>query len=282
MMRHRSAFVIVLLILCQGCGGFLLDGGLFPLPTIHLVFPMPSEYGLDYEDVRLASSNGQTIYGWFIPADGARATVLIHHGAVENRSGSAGYYRLFHELGYHVLIYDYQGFGESLWLATLNTILPDAEVALAHLQERNEPGTDKIILFGFSMGTLPALTQVARNPQGVLGVILEGSFVPQSLPVWSFYPLGITPSPEAFLNVPEELNPRLNAAQTTLPKLFLQSREDRVTPFSGAEELFELAAEPKHFEELAGKHIQAVEVDPNYRDYIAAFLEQVTADDEPD
>ena len=59
---------------------------MFPLPVIHLVTPLPRQFGLEYEDVRLTSANGQTLYGWFIPAEQARATVLIHHGAVVNRS----------------------------------------------------------------------------------------------------------------------------------------------------------------------------------------------------
>ena len=81
--------------LLPGCGGFYTASGVFPLPVIHLVTPVPTQLGLEFEDVRLTSANGQTLYGWFTPAEQARATVLIHHGAVVNRSSTYAHYVLF-------------------------------------------------------------------------------------------------------------------------------------------------------------------------------------------
>lgn len=267
------AVLCVTIPLLSGCGGFETDRGVFPLPTIHLVAPPPFQFGLDWEDIRLTAENGQTLYAWFIPAEQARATVLIHHGAVVNRSSTHAHYLLFHELGCHVFVYDYQGFGESLQLASLDTILSDADTALAYVQSRGREVAGPIILYGASMGTLPTFAQGARSPEGVAGIIIEGCFVPQELPPLAFCALGITPSPEAFLRIPDNLNPTLNAPRVALPKLFLQSRADDVTPLPGAEELFDVAVEPKTFQEVRGGHIEAVHVDAGYRGCLSEFLD---------
>lgn len=266
---------------CFAGGGFSVDGGVFPLPVIHVVSPWPSAFGLAYEDVQLTSPNGELLYGWYIPVDNARATVLIHHGAVANRSSTAAHYRLYHELGCNVFTYDYQGFGESPQIATLDTILPDADTALAYVQGRRQAGSGPIILFGASMGTLPTFAQAARNPDGVAAIVVEGCFQPPDLPSFSFYFLGITPSPEAFLHIPQALNPDANAPLVTLPKLFMQSRADTTTLFADAQALFNASVEPKTFHEVIGGHLEAVLLDPHYEDYVGDFLDQVVGTGPP-
>ena len=97
------------LLVCTGCGGFVVENGIFPLPTIHIISPTPAVKGLAYETVTTESANGQTIYGWFIPAEGAAATILFDPGALFNRSTYVDHIELFHDLGCHTLIMDYQG-----------------------------------------------------------------------------------------------------------------------------------------------------------------------------
>lgn len=270
-----GCLLFLLLLGCGGCGAFQVEGGLYPLPSIHIVYPGPSDVGLSYEDVRMTATNGQTLYAWFIPADNPRAFVLFHHGAIANRSSALTHCRLLHDLGCNVFVYDYQGFGESWVLATLDTVIPDADVALAYVEERDQASALPIVIFGASMGTLPTFAQATENPPGVVGIIAEGSCVPQVLPSRLFYVLGIVPSPEAFLNVPADLDPLANVPLITLPKLFIHSPDDKQTPIAGAQELYAAAAEPKEFQQVTGDHLAAVDVDPNYRTIISTFLDEV-------
>lgn len=277
-----SAIVLPLLVLCGGCGAFSMEDGLYPLPAIHIVFPIPSDYGLTFEDVQLTADNGQTIYGWFIPASAPRATILIHHGAVTNRSAGASYYVLFQDLGCNVFTYDYQGFAENWSLATLATVLPDADVALSYVQGRAQADAKPIIILGASMGTAPAFTQAARNPAGVAGVIVEGSCIPQDLSPYVLALVGMAPSPEAFLNFPAEMNPETNVPLITLPKLFIHSPTDNMTPIAGARKLYDIAVEPKRFEEVAGDHVMAATVDAeHYRAIVSSFLDQILGSQTP-
>ena len=147
-----------------GCGAIAVEGGIFPLPTIHLIWPLPEQLGMTAESVVLETPNGGPIYGWFIPAASPRATVIIHHGALINRSATSDHYQLLNRHQFNVFVYDYQGFGESLVVAQLSTVLSDADAALAYVQQHDGPGSEKIIIFGQSMGTLPAIAQAARSP----------------------------------------------------------------------------------------------------------------------
>ncbi|HWL94114.1 MAG TPA: alpha/beta fold hydrolase [Phycisphaerae bacterium] len=273
----RPGIALLCLQSIAGCGGFLVDEGIFPLPTIHLVYPVPSQIGIDFKTIQIESPSGP-MFGWFIPAENARGTVFINHGAVMNRSSYLSHYQLLHGLGYHVFTYDYQGFGENFSVATIETVLGDAERALGALQLRTEPGTEKIIIFGLSMGTLPSIAQAATNPDRVVGLMLEGSFLQESLPASALFFMGITPSPLAYNHIPAELDADTNVMQITLPKLFLHARDDEIAPFDSAMELYEIALEPKFFVPLSGLHVFSILVDHNYGPRIQEFLDAVTAD----
>lgn len=279
--RPACPWALVTVLLVNGCAVEPIEPGWFSLPAQKPIPFSPSVVGLAYEPIEFDGPSGHTIYGWFIPADDAPATVLINHGALFNRSALFSYYLALHDLGYNVMVYDYQGFGESPGFASLSTLLPDADAALDHLKSRSEPGTDRIILFGVSLGTLSTLAQAARAPDGVVGMILDGSFVPESLPPWSFVLVGVIPLPEVIERVAAEcaeLAPYRYIGQITLPKLFIQSPQDVVTPFFGADRLYELAPEPKQLVEVFGGHILPSILDPHYAEYLQRFLAQVASE----
>ncbi len=239
--------------------------------------PSPAEIGLDYQAIEVPAAS-HTLHAWFIPAaePDPPATVLIHHGSVFNRAAYFAYYSLLHDLGCHVLIYDYRGFGESPGAASLATLLSDADAMLAYLQGQPELSGGRIVLFGISLGTLPALAHAARAPRGVVGVMLDGSFELESLPPASFAVVGVLPVPEVLASLYDnhpELEPTQYARRITLPKLFIHSPQDLVTPLVGAQRLFELAPAPSQWCEVFGGHLLSSVLDPCYADCVAHFLD---------
>lgn len=267
--------VLVLLASATACN----PEGHFPPPTVNMLAPAPSWLGMPYQDVTLTNSKGNVVHGWFIPAEDATATVLVHHGAVGNRSSTVAQYSVLHALGYHVMVYDYQGFGENYNTPNLGSILSDANAALAYLQSLDGPGSDRIIIVGLSLGTLPAIAQAVQSPDRVIGLVLEGSFSSADLPPWSLYFAGIAPWANAIDHLPAELEPTQHIADILVPTLFMQSREDLITPFAGAVQLCEMASEPKQFVEVTGGHLASVVVDPQYVGHLGSFLDRITADD---
>lgn len=281
--RYPTPFLPILTAAMSvlACGGCDVDGtGRFPPPAVNFLAPAPSWIGVPYEDLVLETTTGDSVHAWFMAAEAGKATVLLHHGAVTNRSATFPHYVLLNELGYHVLVYDYQGFGESYNTPNLDTILSDADAALTHLQQRDTPGTERIILFGLSLGTLPAIAQAGALPEDVVGVILEGCFLPESLPPMSLLLVGIVPWANVVDSAPPELDPTQYINNISTPVLFLHSREDFVTPFEGAQRLYDMASGPKQFIEVAGQHIMAVHQEPAYADMLETFLDSLAVTDQ--
>lgn len=259
----------------KGCGAPTDDSDTFPLPIIPFVIPNPDVFGLPFENLALKTPNGETIYAWFIPADTARATILIHHGAMFSRSWPLPQVAMFHDLGCNVMIADYQGFGNSTGTASLDTLLNDADTSLAYVRDHPRQGSDRIVLFGVSMGTMIAMAQAADAPPDVVGMMVEGTVELESLEDIGYQFMGIPPSPEAPSIVPAELDPLQTAPRIAIPKLYLQSLEDAITPYAGALRLFDQSPEPKQMATLSGIHGFGLFMDPNYVDIVNGFLNEV-------
>jgi fermentation-respiration switch protein FrsA (DUF1100 family) len=70
-----------------------------------------------------------------------------------------------------VFAIDYRGYGKSYGEPSFKGIYEDSEGALDYLEKHN-PDNKRIIIYGLSMGSIPAVKVATRN--GVSGLILEG------------------------------------------------------------------------------------------------------------
>ena len=272
----------MLLVFVGGCCVDVVEPGWFTPPAQKTLLFTPANFGLDYEPFETVAPAGYTIHGWFTPADGASLTVLINHGAIYNREAYISHYSLIHDLGYNVVICDYRGFGESPGAASLDTLIPDADAVLAYVRSRPEPATDRIVLYGISLGTWPTVVQASQAPEGVIGIVLDGSFERESAPATSYPGIGVIPTPdviESLYAAYPELDLALRVTQVHLPKLFIHSPQDTITPLIGAERLFELAPEPKQWCEVYGGHMLSCVLDPDYAACVAAFLDELAVVD---
>lgn len=262
----------------SGCTTPQAMGDIFPMPVFGILLPAPNAYGLSYETVKVPVDADKSIRGWFVPAEEARGTVLIDHGAYFSRSFDAPQIMMFHDFGLNVMIADYEGYGDSPGTPRIDTVLPDANAALRYLQTRSDPGIDRIVIYGVSMGTLPALAQAAEKPPGVVGVIVEGVVQTDTLIPFGFDLMGIPSTPGSLSRVAADLDPKQTVPQIDMPKLFIQSQEDAMTPFQGAVELFDMAPEPKQLAPVTGIHGLSIIADPTYRDQVRAFLDPLFDD----
>lgn len=284
MRRSDSAWKVFVLALCfcalaTGCDPSFPPSAAFPIATNKAIYSTPADFGLVFEDIEVETTGKDALRGWFVPATDPKATVLIHHGTIVNRSVMLDHCRLLHDHQYNTITYDYRGFGDSDGDAMLTHILDDADAMLAALDSRADRGSDRIILFGSSLGTLPTFAQAARGRHDIIGIVLEGSF-PGELPVWSLPLIGLPPIPGASCGIPAELNPMPHALEATVPKLFMQSRDDALTPLDDARRLYEATAGPKQFVELTGPHTRGINVDAAYSAALIEFLDECVAETE--
>jgi len=72
----------------------------------------PTDVGMDYQDVSIATTDGVTLHGWFIAGRSSRV-LLFFHGNAGNISHRLDSIAQFRELGLSVLIIDYRGYGQA-------------------------------------------------------------------------------------------------------------------------------------------------------------------------
>ena len=73
----------------------------------------PGEIGLNFESISFETTDGVRLYGWFIPSDDARGTILFCHGNAGNISHRLESIKIFNRLRLDVFIFDYRGYGQS-------------------------------------------------------------------------------------------------------------------------------------------------------------------------
>ncbi|MDO8291764.1 MAG: alpha/beta hydrolase, partial [Gallionella sp.] len=141
------------------------------------IIATPGQAGLPYEDIRLTTSDGLGLHGWYIPAPQThaqpRGTVLFLHGNAGNISHRIDSLQMFHRLGYSTLIFDYRGYGSSGGTPSEQGTYRDAEAAWRYLTEQRRIPSCRIVLFGESLGGAVGAWLAARQKPAAL-VIASG------------------------------------------------------------------------------------------------------------
>ncbi len=245
---------------------FLFQGKLvfFPDPVMHRT---PSDAGLDFQEHQLRTSDGERIHAWWLPVDNNEApTVLFFHGNAGNISQRIESLQIFHELGLNSLIIDYRGYGLSTGKPDEQGTYLDAQAAYDYLRRDLGIASQRLIVFGRSLGGAVASWVASHND--CAGVILESSFV--SVPVLGqqVYPW----LPVRWLSRIRYDN-AARMAQLRCPVLIIHSRDDQLIPLWHGQRLHSLAGPPKFFLEILGSHNNGFLISGNrYREGLQAFI----------
>jgi fermentation-respiration switch protein FrsA (DUF1100 family) len=228
-----------------------------------------------FEHVDLPRADGLRQFAWVMrhPEGPTAPWVLYLHGnsaTVASRVNILRYEGL-RSLRLNVLAPEYRGFGGLDGVPSEEHVTRDARAAYDFLRERLAVPADRIIVFGWSLGSAIAVNLAAGVPSAAL--VLEGA--PASLVAigardypWMPVRLVMRNPFESILKVP-----RIRA-----PMLFLHSPDDRVIPIDEGRRLFGVATGIKEFVEVRGGHIDAAEVDRDrYFGAIRTFLDKHVA-----
>lgn len=134
----------------------------------------PAQQGIAYEEHYLLTPNDQIIRVWYVPSALNRGTVLLSPG----NSGPMQCYLYvpwkLNELGWSVVMYEYEGFGYSSGRPSLDSLAPDLETVLDW--SRAYLGLNQLTLMGLSLGTVPSTAIAAKRPEAVNGLIMDSPF----------------------------------------------------------------------------------------------------------
>lgn len=225
----------------------------------------PAAVGLGYESVELGTDSGETLHGWFVPAQPERAVLLFFHGNAGNISHRLDSLRIFHDLGLSVLIIDYQGYGRSTGRPSEQGTYEDALAAWEYLVDQRRIDPRRIVLFGRSLGGAVAAWLATQHAPRAL--IVESAF--RSVPdlaaeIYWFLPVRLL----ARIHYPLESL----LARVSVPVLVVHSRDDEIIPFHHGEALHAAGADSELLV-LSGDHNTGFLHDQaSYRAGLDAFL----------
>ncbi|MBI5397188.1 MAG: alpha/beta hydrolase [Verrucomicrobia bacterium] len=256
-------YAVLLLALWLGLRWFEWRSVYFPFRTLS---GTPDEVGLAFENVVFTASDGVKLHGWYLPADGARLTLLLSHGNGGNISHRIGKLLLLHQLGVNVFIYDYRGYGRSEGRPGEEGTYRDALAAYDWLRANKNVRGDQIVAYGESLGSAITVELAVHRP--VAAVVLESPFA--SVPdmaraVYPWLPLHL------LCRIRYDSLSKIGKLKA--PLLVFHSPTDEIVPFAQGEKLFAAAPEPKRFVRLRGYHNDGFEVSEQvYHQALAEFL----------
>ncbi len=207
----------------------------------------PSDIELQYDDVKLETTDGLTLSAWYIPAENAKFTLLFCHGNGGNMAHRLESINIFNRLGLNCLIFDYRGYGDSNGKPSEKGVYIDTQTAYDWLINKKKFSPENIIIFGRSVGASIA-AHLASNVKAK-GLIMESSFTSYADIGHKYYPY-----------MPVRLLARYSFSaidyikKVHCPILSIHSPDDDIIPFKLGRPLYAAANEPKEFLEISGNH----------------------------
>lgn len=115
------------------------------------------------------------------PSEPVKFTILFSHGGTVDLGQLCNFlFSLGRRLGCNVFVYDYSGFGQSAGTPTEKAVYADAETAFRLLTNKYHVPSEKIVLYGQSLGTAPSLhlaSSLASSELPIAGLILHSPFL---------------------------------------------------------------------------------------------------------
>jgi len=252
----KRGILAAAVVVAAVAGGLLLMRGIQDKLIFFPQVPLdatPASLGLLFEDVALSTADGETIAAWFVaPQQTPVGAVLFLHGNAGNRGNRLHAIDGFVGEGFSILMVDYRGFGGSSGSPTGPGMTLDAEAAWKHLTQERGVAPDRVVLYGESIGSVPAL-RLARR------LAAEGGSAPAALVLEGGFTTALEMGRRAFPFLPVSwlLNdPMDNVAairDVTVPTFVLHAADDEVVPFAMGQRLHETSpARMKAFRAVAG------------------------------
>jgi fermentation-respiration switch protein FrsA (DUF1100 family) len=239
-------WLLIVLAVSYACGVavlfFMQRSLLFPIPPVARTTPEAAGFP-EAEEHILTTADDEKVIVWHVPAKPGHAVILYFPGNGDYLAGRISRFRGMTSDGTGLVALSYRGYAGSSGQPSERGILQDAAAAYAFTSARYAP--DRIVVWGFSLGTGVAVALAAAQPIGKL--ILEAPYTSTADIAGSQFrwvPV------RWLMRDPFHSDERI--ARVTAPLLVMHGTSDPVIPISFGERLFALAHEPKEFVRFAG------------------------------
>ena len=237
----------------------------------------PADVGLTYEDVEIATSDGEALHAWWIPAttEPRLGHVLFLHGNGGNVGTRVAKAKLLASRGLDLLVVDYRGYGRSSGHPTEEGTYRDARAARQALLGRLGVDGGRIVYVGESLGGAVALELAVAEPPAAL--VLQSTFTSIRAMGRIHYPM-----------IPAFVTPNAYPSLARIPALrcpllVMHGSRDEIIPVEQGRELYAAARGPKAITILgpASHNDIALVASDAYADGIANWLRTLAAFEVP-
>ncbi|MGY8662480.1 alpha/beta fold hydrolase [Bradyrhizobium sp. UFLA05-109] len=215
---------------------------LFPIPPVGRT--LPEAAGLpEAEEHLVTTSDGEKIIIWHVPAKPGRPVILHFPGNGDYLAGLVGRFKAMTADGTGLVALSYRGYAGSSGAPSEQGLLRDAAAAYAFTTARY--AAERIVVWGFSLGTGVAVAVASEHPIGKL--ILEAPYtstVDVAASLFRFVPV-------RFL-MRDQFRSDERIARVTVPLLIMHGTEDTVIPIAFGERLFALANQSRQLVRIPG------------------------------
>src|SRR6266481_5616923 len=192
----------------------------FPIPRTVRTAPEAAGFPEAEEHV-LTTADGEKVIIWHVPAKPDHPVVIYFPGNGDFLAGAVGRLRAITSGGIGLVALSYRGYAGSSGQPSENGLLQDAAAAYAFASARY--GAERIVVWGFSLGTGVAVTVAAEQP--VAKLILEAPYT----------------------SLADVAASHFRIVPVRLLLLIMHGENDLTIPIAFGERLFALARAPKRF-----------------------------------
>lgn len=230
----------------------------------------PADLGLEYESISFATEDGLTLQAWLLmpPAEKRRETmptVVAVHGYGTCRWDILERCASFARAGYMVFVYDQRGCGDSEGDYSSGGVKEWRDCLLAIQQALHRPEADekRLVLYGFSMGSVVAILAgasdkrvdaiIADSPYTGMREISAKILADNGVPAWPFVDL-MNLSFQWSFGAPMDEVDTIETAPSVAPRplLILVGDADTTVPPEHPQRVFAAASEPKKLVVMPG------------------------------
>jgi dipeptidyl aminopeptidase/acylaminoacyl peptidase len=259
-MRMAMHIIIGIAFLIIGLSFALVYANTHP-PKYPFHIP-PSEYHAEFETVSFTTEDGVLLKGWLVkPARSASRSpaIIICHGVGANKSDFTEFSASLARRGFFVLQFDFRAHGESGGSRTSLGYHEQKDIvaALGFLKSRRDIASERVGIYGFSMGGSSAIMAAAKT-KAFAAVIVDSAFTSlrdqardaitgfYHLPEFPFLHLAVLGYELYFQTRVDTIAPvRMIAEIAPTPVLIIAGEGDQLIPADNGKKLYAAAHEPK-------------------------------------
>lgn len=192
-------------------------------------------------ELSIPTLNGNKLAGLYIKIPRSKFLTIVNHGNAGNIGHRIVIAANLIGAGSSVLLYDYQGYGESGGQAKLSNLVPDARAAYDYATNKLGYPSSSIILYGESIGC--GVTSGVMKERTPRAFILQSPFV--SLMKTAKDKLFFMRTLPDFIDPEPQLNNLASVEKAHPPLLLMHGDKDITLPCKYSQELYEKASQPK-------------------------------------